>query len=254
MPELIWGYGLDEWCRYGIRHPVKLPMDSHCHALITGPSGSGKTQAVIWLIGRLLQQYLGINSGITLTICDFKNSDEFRFLNPYEKYYTGDTCYQGIMEYYGEFTRARQRGSSSGRHLLICDEYQAMVSYFQAKDKMNKTKMAADILSAVAEILCLGRSLKFSIWTITQRASSELYLQGSRDNCQIVLAFGRQSKEQKGMLFSGETLPEKQAFAPGEGLLLADGHAVKAVKFPLIEDMSNWKMHILDVLCRPPGA
>lgn len=253
MPDLIWGYGLDEWCRYGIRYPVKLPMDSHCHALITGPSGSGKSQAVIWLIGKLLQLYPNA-SGITLTICDFKNSDEFRFLNPYEKYYAGDACYQGILEYYEEFTRARQQGSGLGRHLLICDEYQAMVSYFQAKDKLNKTRMAADILSSVFEILCLGRSLKFSVWTTTQRASSELYLQGSRDNFQIILAFGRQSREQKGMLFSGETLPERQFYAPGEGLLLADGHPLKAVKFPLIEDVDNWKMHILDALLRPSGA
>lgn len=262
MLELIWGFLLEVWYLYGFRYPVKLPVTSHCHALITGPSGSGKSQAVIWLIGKLLQvqeQMLQAASSISckpisLTICDFKNSDDFRFLSAYERYYAGDSCYQGIMEYYNDFTEARREGSNPFMHLLICDEYQALVNYFEAKDKRDKTRISNDILASVSEILMLGRSLNYFIWTVTQRASSSLYNQGSRDNFQVVLALGRQSKEQKGMLFSGETLPEDRVYGPGEGLLLADGHAVTEVKFPLIEDMDSWEKHILDVLCRPAGA
>ena len=247
---LAWGYSLPDYYGLGIRYPVRRPLSSHGHALITGPSGSGKSFALLWLAGKLLQAY----PDIRLTFCDFKNSDEFRFLKPYGGYYAGDHCLQGFRDYYKEFTQARQAGGSARRHLLVCDEYQAMVNYFQAKDKLEKTKNAAEILSIVAEVLMLGRGLNHFAWIVTQRCAAELFNQGARDNFQVILAIGNQSREQRNILFSGEELPKGRIYRPGEGILLSDGYPLEEVKIPRIADVVCWEKHILEILCHPAGA
>lgn len=247
---LTWGYSLPDYYRLGIHYPVKRPLFSHCHALITGASGSGKSLTVLWLLGRLLQVY----PELRLTFCDFKNSEEFRFLEPFSGYYSGTRCLDGFLEYSRQFSSIRENGTNQVPHLLLCDEYQAMVNYFQAVDRREKSKQAAEILSIAAEILMLGRGLNCFLWTVTQRCSAELFNQGSRDNFQIVLALGNLSKEQRNMLFSGEELPPGQIYRPGEGLLLSDGYPLTEVKFPLISDVKDWQEHILRILCRPADA
>lgn len=241
---------MQDYYRYKFCYPLKRPFSSHGHALITGPSGSGKSLALLWLQGKLLQAC----PDTRLTFCDFKNSEEFRFLNPYERFYAGDYCLQGFRDFYGEFTQARQAGGSKVRHLLICDEYQAMVNYFQAKDKREKSKDAAEIMSIVAEVLMLGRGLNCFVWIVTQRCAAELFHQGTRDNFQVILAIGNQSKEQRNILFSGEELPQNRIYRPGEGLLLSDGYPIMEVKFPLISDLEDWKAHILAELRCPDGT
>ena len=107
--------------------------------------------------------------------------------------------------------------------------------------------MENDVLGAVAEILMLGRGIGFGCWIVTQRADSALFSNGARDNFMAVLAFGNLSKEQKGMVFPGQEIPD-HIFRAGEGMLLADGKEITAVKFPLIEDAAGWKRHILSIL------
>ena len=247
---LPWGYSLPDYERYGIRYPLRRYFSSHGHALVTGPSGSGKSFALLWMLGKLLQAC----PDIRLTFCDFKNSDEFRFLKSYKGYYAGDHCLQGFRDFYQEFTQARQEGESKVRHLLICDEYQAMVNYFQSKDKREKTKEASEILSIAAEVLMLGRGLQHFIWIVTQRCAAELFSQGTRDNFQVILAIGNQSREQKHILFSSDDLPPNRIYHPGEGLLLSDGYPVMETKFPLISDLEDSKVHILNELRPPDGT
>ena len=62
-----------------------------------------------------------------------------------------------------------------------------------------------------------------------------------------VCALGALSKEQKGMVFPGQEVPGR-TFQAGEGMLLADGREITAIKFPLIEDEAGWKKHILGIL------
>lgn len=238
-----YGYDLQKFEEYSVKQPIWLPLESHPHALVVGSSGSGKSKALVYLLGKLLQAHPGID----LWLCDFKNSEDFAFLDGHPHYYTGNQCYLGITDYYKAFTEARQAGQISCRHILIFDEYPSCVLYFQSKDKQEKTKKASEILSAVSEILMLGRGINYGIWTVCQRASASIFPEGSRDNYMVSLSLGRMSKEQKGMLFPGEEIPDRIC-RPGEGVLLADGYPLQIVKFPLVQDTESWERHIKSIL------
>ena len=223
--------------------PLNLNVKSHCHALITGASGSGKSYALLNLLGNLLKD----NPQITIYFCDFKNSEDFIFLEGYKHFYKGNQCYEGIMDYYNSFCNARIKGKNADRHLLIFDEYPAFINYLTTKDKQDKTKKAGDILGAISEILMLGRGIQYGGWIVTQRADSTLFANGARDNFMIILGLGRMSREQKGMIFSGEEIPDK-VYHQGEGILLADGYPLQEVAFPRIRNLVDWKRHIKDML------
>lgn len=225
--------------------PLSLPLRSHCHALITGSSGSGKSYALMYLLGCLLQD----SPETDVYFCDFKNSEDFAFLKGYPHYYSGNDCYEGVMAYYESFCNARIAEKKVKRHTLIFDEYPAFVNYISAKDKQDKTKKAGDILGAIAEMLMLGRGIGYGVWIVTQRADAILFANGARDNFMIVLGLGRMSKEQKGMIFAGEELPDK-IYHQGEGCLLADGHPLYEVAYPRIRNIVDWKKHIKEILMK----
>lgn len=248
--QMAYGYLKTAYEEDGIILPINLPIKSYCHLLLTGASGSGKSMALLFMLGKLLQER---GDSIEIFVCDYKNSEEFAFLKDYPNYFAGNACYEGIMAYYEKFSKVRESGKNEGKRcLLIVDEYPAFINHLQMEDKLNKTKKAADILNAVAEILMLGRGTAsgFGFWGVTQRADAGLYANGARDNFMIVCGLGRMSREQKGMLFTGEDLPENTVYSAGEGILLADGRELTEVKFPLIENLPDWKQHILDILDR----
>ena len=234
-----YGYLLRRWQEEGLAISIRIDLSTHPHMLLTGSSGSGKSYALIYLLGMLAKD------GTTkIRFCDFKNSEDFKFLSAYGRYYYGDCVYDGIMSYYSDFVNARQNGIMNGYHLLIVDEYPAFISYLCTRDKLEKTKRAAEVQSAIAEILMLGRGLGFGLWITTQRADSYLFEHGSRDNFMVICGLGRLSKEQRQMLFSAEDTPTDTIYQKGEGLLLADGKELVEVKFPLIADIDEWKAHI----------
>lgn len=240
---MIYGYNMGIFNDTGLKIPIQLDLSDHCNLLLTGCSGSGKSYALLYLLGSVLKS----NEDIEIFFCDFKNSYDFSFLEDYPHYYSGDNCYEGITEYYRVFCSARQQREFTKKHLLICDEYPALVNYLQGQDKLNKTKYASEVLSAISELLCLGRGINFYTWIVTQRADNSLFANGARDNFMVVIGLGRLSKEQKGMLFSGEELPER-IYKKGEGILLADGRSLIEVKFPIISDINDWKNHIRAIL------
>lgn len=246
---MIYGYNMGIFNDTGLKIPIQLDLSEHCNLLLTGCSGSGKSYALLYLLGSVLKS----NEDIEIFFCDFKNSYDFSFLEDYPHYYSGDNCYEGITEYYRVFCSARQQREFTKKHLLICDEYPALINYLQGKDKVNKTRLASDILSAISELLCLGRGIQFYTWIVTQRADNSLFANGARDNFMVVIGLGRLSKEQKSMLFSGEELPER-IYKKGEGILLADGHALQEVKFPLIKDVLDWKKNIHAILQPHSGS
>lgn len=239
-----YGYLLNAWIEEGVPIPIVLDFGTHMHMLLTGSSGSGKSYALTYLLGMLAKD------GTTkIRFCDFKNSEDFKFLSAYGRYYYGDCVYDGIMAFYADFCTARQKGISKERHLLIVDEYPAFISYLTMRDKQEKTKRAAEVQSVISEVLMLGRGLGFGVWITTQRADATLFANnGSRDNFMVICALGRLSKEQRQMVFSGEEIPTDTVYGPGEGLLLADGMELVEVKFPLISDIDEWKAHIRQTL------
>ena len=244
-----YGYDMGIFTETGLKIPIQLDLSDHCNLLLTGCSGSGKSYALLYLLGSVLKS----NEDIEIFFCDFKNSYDFSFLEDYPHYYSGDNCYDGITEYYRVFCSARQQREFTKKHLLICDEYPALINYLQGKDKANKTKYASEVLSAISELLCLGRGIQFYTWIVTQRADNSLFANGARDNFMIVIGLGRLSKEQKGMLFSGEELPER-IYKKGEGILLADGYPLREVKFPFIRNIDDWKKHIHAILQPHSGS
>ena len=244
-----YGYDMGIFTETGLKIPIQLDLSDHCNLLLTGCSGSGKSYALLYLLGSVLKS----NEDIEIFFCDFKNSYDFSFLEDYPHYYSGDNCYDGITEYYRVFCSARQQREFTKKHLLICDEYPALVNYLQGQDKLNKTKYASEVLSAISELLCLGRGIQFYTWIVTQRADNSLFANGARDNFMVVIGLGRLSKEQKGMLFSGEELPER-IYKKGEGILLADGYPLREVKFPFIRNIDDWKKHIHAILQPHSGS
>ena len=234
-----YGYLLRRWQEEGLAISIRIDLSTHPHMLLTGSSGSGKSYALIYLLGMLAKD------GTTkIRFCDFKNSEDFKFLSAYGRYYYGDCVYDGIMAFYNDFCTARKEGILGRRHLLIVDEYPALISYLTMRDKLEKTKRAAEVQSAIAEILMLGRGIGFGVWITTQRADATLFAHGSRDNFMVICGLGRLSKEQRQMLFSSEEIPTDTIYDKGEGLLLADGKELVEVKFPLIADIDEWKAHI----------
>lgn len=242
-----WGYKIGTSANIPV--PVYLEISLYCHALITGSSGSGKSYALIFLIGALLQD----DSTVDVYFCDFKNSEDFAFLEGYPHYYAGDDCYEGVMAYYDSFCAARKERKKGRRNVLIFDEYPAFINYLSGIDKREKTKKANDVLSMIAEILMLGRGIGYGIWIVTQRADASLFANGARDNFMVILGLGRVSKEQKGMIFAGEEIPDR-VFTRGEGMLLADGCEIKEIRIPRIRNMYDWKKQIRLLLIKNRNA
>jgi len=240
---MMWGYIVDDKGR--LLSQLNLSIKSHCHALITGGSGAGKSRTILYLLGCQLQD----TSEIEVYFCDFKKSEDFSFLKGYKHYYSGNECYEGIMEYYNSFCEVREGGNAKQRCVLIFDEFPAFINYLTMRDKQEKTKKASDALGAIAEILMLGRGTGkgYGVWIVTQRADASLFANGARDNFMITVGLGRMSKEQKGMLFAGEDIPNK-VFHTGEGCILADGYPLQLVAYPKIKNMVDWKKHIKAIL------
>lgn len=238
------GFDLEIWQKSEIAVPIQLNIKTYCHALICGSSGSGKSYALLYLLKQLLDE------DICLFLLDPKNSEDFKFLEGYKYYYSADNCYEGFKDYYEVFTQARKTMKSDKRHVLVCDEYPALILQLKAQDGLNKTKYASEILSINSELLMLGRGVAkgFGVWTICQRPQATVFQEGSRDNYMVSINLGRLSKETKQMLFSDEEIPEGVVYGKGEGVMLADGKALTEVKFPYIRNITEWKQLILEKL------
>ena len=238
------GFDLEIWQKSEIAVPIQLNIKTYCHALICGSSGSGKSYALLFLLKQLLDE------DVCLFLLDPKNSEDFKFLEGYKYYYSADTCYEGFKDYYEVFTQARKTMKSDKRHVLVCDEYPALILQLKAQDGLNKTKMASEILSINSELLMLGRGVAkgFGVWTVCQRPMATVFSEGSRDNYMVSLNLGRLSKETKQMLFSDEEISEGVVYGKGEGVMLADGKALTEVKFPYIRNITEWKQSILEKL------
>lgn len=243
--RMVWAYDRATAYDFQMKLPVESKVDSHCHTLLTGSSGSGKSVALLFLLGKRLQA----DPDTCVYVCDFKNSSDFRFLakSNYPYSFAGDDCSRGVKNFYERFNAARQSGETGRRFLLVFDEYPAFISRLQMQDKQEKTKKAGEVLNMISEILMLGRGIGFGVWIVTQRADASLFSGGSRDNFMVLLALGRLSREQKGMLFSGEELPDR-VYQPGEGVILLDGREVEEVKIPWITDVPGWKRQIVCTL------
>ena len=109
---MVFGYELLPFSEYGLSIPIRLEIGSYPHMLITGASGSGKSMTLLFLLGKLLQCY----PDIEMYLCDFKNSDDFSFLEGYPYYYTGADCYTVLWSIMKSFQRSEQIGRNRIRN------------------------------------------------------------------------------------------------------------------------------------------
>ena len=240
---MVWGYDLKEYKKNGSRVPLRFPIDTHLHALISGASGSGKSQSCQFLIANLLSA-----APVRLYVLDYKNSEDYRYLQDYPHYYTGIQSIDGLRNYMNEFRKALNDGYNSLHHVIIIDEYQSWVNYLSVQDKLNKTKHALEVQMWVSEILSMGRALHFGIWIICQQPTATIFNTGTvRQNFMINIALGKLSGEHRRMQFDNIDFPER-IYQVGEGVLLADGHDLLEVKYPLINDIQQYKYNIFRLL------
>lgn len=244
---LTLGYDYNIWKEYEIKQKIEVNLRSISSILLCGSSGSGKSYALKWILRNLLVSY-----DVEITFCNFKNSDDFKFLNGYHKYYTYLDCQEGLENYYNEFKQAQnQENEFSGKyHKLIFDEFPAYILSLEMLDK----KTAGRSRSMINELLMLSRSYGYGVICIMQRPdSSVLGGTSGRDNFQSVMFYGTTSIESRKMLFSGFELPKDdngnyKTYSTGSGLCLIDGSGLHEVMVPKILDMKGLEREILDRL------
>lgn len=244
---LTLGYDYNIWKEYEIKKKIEVNLRSISSILLCGSSGSGKSYALKWLMRNLLVSY-----DVEITFCNFKNSDDFKFLNGYRKYYTYLNCQEGLENYYNEFKQAQnQEAEYNGKYYkLIFDEFPAFILSSELLDK----KMAGRSRSMINELLMLSRSYGYGVICIMQRPDSS-FLGGTygRDNYQANIFLGNTSVESRKMLYSGLDLPKDcngnfKIYSPGSGLCFVDGSGLYEIMIPKILDMKGLEREILDRL------
>jgi len=234
------GYDLMAWKSYGYRLPITVDIEKMPSLMFGGSSGSGKSYAITYAIKQLMDNYK-----CTIYFCDFKNSDDFSFMAEYEHYYVYMDCPKALDSFHALFVEAQQTQSKQGRlHILIFDEYAAFIYRLEAQDR----KLANHYKAIVAEILMLGRSRNFGIWTICQRPDSVLFSNGSRDNYFIRILFGNSTMEARKMVVPDADAPKDRIYGQGEGICWIDTKGLVEIKIPRIKDLEGFKQDILQRL------
>lgn len=238
------GYDLLMFLLYRMKYALNVDLRSHPSLLLTGSSGSGKSYALKWLIANLLK------NNAELYFCNFKNSDDFKFLKGYEKYYVFRQCADGLQNFYKHFKELQESDIEfPGKfHILAFDEFPAFIQAATAQDK----KLAENYKMMISEMLMLGRSYGVGIWLIMQRPDSSFLANGARDNFQTAVSLGNLSKEARLMLYSGLDLPDR-IYKAGEGICWIDGIGLSEIKFPKIRNIPALEARILNRLTATEG-
>lgn len=242
------GYDLELWKKYSVTQKISMELRSHPSLLLTGSSGSGKSYALKYLILNLL-----ISGHVDfITFCNFKKSEDFKFLCKSNNYYTYLDCAKGLEDFYNSFKELQDKEQEfTGRyHILIFDEFPAFILSTAMQDK----KLGERYKMIISELLMLGRSYGFGVWLVMQRPDNAFFANGARDNFHTTISLGNLSKESKSMLYSGEELPDT-VYKVGEGVCWVDGLGIRQIKFPKIQNIQKFENRILNRLDqRPQGS
>lgn len=208
--------------------------------LVVGRTGSGKSYALLTILGI----YTKIPD-IRIIICDYKKSSFSQFEES-KNFFGYNDVGEGIKAVYQEFSERLQDNNqerNKNKIVLLIDEYGAFIS---SQDKKN----AEQFKTLIGNMLFMGRSLGIIVILGTQRANSELFANGARDQFSAVLALGNLSKEQKSMLFFEEREKLNRNNGLGEGYLLIDGKGVEPVKIAPITDFDTLNKNITAAMNR----
>lgn len=219
------------YAEIGKQYPVKWDFKRDAHAFIFGPTGSWKSGQLLVM----LSQTAKIRSS-KLFVCDFKNGDDFQFLEGCEDFYTLEDCKQGLDNFYQVFeARRRKKDLSRSFVLLAFDEW---ASYLDSIDK----REAEDEKRKMANILRQGRAFNVHV-AISQQRGDSVYFQTARDNFNLVIGLGRLSTESIGMFFGNFKDEIKKHNPNGTGYML-DSNGFRSVRVLPVNDFTEIKVLI----------
>lgn len=244
---MILGYCLNEWEHYRMKIPVETTLSKNPHVLITGKSGSGKSQSFLWYAYHILN----IQESL-LYICDFKAGIEYSYLRDNSSYTYADHAISMIHDFYELYSLMRVHSDFNIPHItLVIEEWFGLLTYMETIDKKKKN----ELMSKIGEVLALGRGIGngIGIFLMVQRADSSNFSAGSREQFQSIVSFGRQSKEQKQMLFAGEELTSNRNYSAGQGIALIDGqNGAQEIIVPWVPEQHKLMENISHYLnCQP---
>ena len=232
------GYDQNDWKQFQIKNPVEIVLPKKTsNFLVAGVSGSGKSLSARWYLWQLLH-----NRESLVYIADYKAGEEYEAFEGSPSYASGEKAFDMIDSFYLFFTEVRNSKLRLQQHYtLFIEEWFGLLTYAENQSKKLKTELMAKI----GEILAVGRGLNIGIMLCVQRADSNLFTSGAREQFQCVCSFGRCSAEQFRMLGFNAELDSNPSinYKAGEALVLIDGQdSVREIIVPFIENE--------DVLCK----
>lgn len=175
----------------GITSYCHLDFGLASHLAVVGTTGSGKSYCAQILAAKISKYLLDSR----IVICDYKKSTFAAYLDC-PTVFTFNDVEKGLEIVYQEFNERLQENDedrNKQKIFLIFDEYSAFISSLEKKK-------ADEIKSQLGNILLMGRSLGVHVILILQRADSEFFRAGTRDQLSSIVILGNPSKEQKAML------------------------------------------------------
>ena len=242
------GYDRADYLFCGLKLPRMLTFgEAISSLLIAGKSGSGKSLSLRWYIYQLLAT---CESRVFIT--DYKGGLEYAPFEGSHAYASGEAAFRMIEDYYTFFTAAREHRIRSPTHYtLVVEEWLGLLTYAETQSK----KLRAELTAKIGEILAVGRGLNIGLILCVQRADAALFSNGSREQFQAVMAFGRTSSEHFRMLGFSAELEENptSSYKAGQALCLIDGQeAPFEIIVPFIKNHAEMTLATRMLLDRQP--
>lgn len=223
----------------GVKSQVLWQPERHPMFLTVGGTGGGKSYFLKLLIGKISTN----NPDSKIFLCDFKNID-FREFADYQRHWSYAACDDGLTAFYESF-QARLNGedTTTYRKFLVFDEWAAFVL---SHDK----KSAEEVKGKLSTLLMMGRGVQHHLILGLQRADSQLFPLGGRDQFGAILALGNLSREQKLMLFPDQREEMNEINGRGEGYLSLDAEPLKRIRVPTVTNLESLNAAIREGLTR----
>lgn len=192
--------------------------------------GTGKSYTLLTILCKLAKHI----ENVVIIICDYKNSSIFAPFRNSNNYYGYDKVVEGIKEFYEELQYRMKTDDEERKkqvRVLLLDEFSSVIDALDNKEN--------DLKGKVAYILNMGREYNMKLIIGMQRADSEFFKSGSRDNFRIKLALGNISAEQTRMLGLDKSKMTETNEGVGEGYLHIDGADIEQVKIEKIENLDE---------------